>query len=83
MTNNTDNNIEQIGLQLWKALSASIGGEVGGFIDLKDIFNFGEDNSYEHEQVRVAFEWCLKQEYLTKAKRPDRGYGVMLIKAYQ
>jgi len=79
----TDNKIEQIGLQLWKALSLSVGNEVGNFVDLEDIFNFGENNSYEHEQVRLAFEWCLKQEYLAKAKRPDRGYGVMLIKAYQ
>jgi len=56
----TDNKIEQIGLQLWKALSLSVGNEVGNFVDLEDIFNFGENNSYEHEQVRLAFEWCLK-----------------------
>jgi len=79
----TNNKIEQIGFKLWKALSLSVGNEVGNFVNLEDIIIFGENNSYENEQVRLAFEWCLKQEYLAKAKRPDRGYGVMLIKAYQ
>jgi len=84
MTNlNNENEIEQIGLQLWKYLSGCIGHEVGYPVSWKDLQDFQIHNFYKQEQVTKAMSWCIKQKYFEYKHNKDDTITVKLIKAYQ
>ncbi|CAI3959797.1 unnamed protein product [Commensalibacter communis] len=77
-----DGAIRQLGVQLWKTLSASVNGEVGKFVELEEIVHFGSQHSIDMQQITELLHWCFQKEYFVKTKRPDGEFGLMLIQAY-
>lgn len=77
-----DSEIRQLGLQLWRHLSNSVNGEVGRFVELEEIVDFGANHAIDIKQTTELLHWCFKKEYFVKTKRPDGEHGLMLIQAY-
>jgi len=79
----TNNEIEQIGLQLWQYLSGCIGGVINTPVNYADLTTFQTGNYYSKEQVMQALSWCIEQGYFTKEINEDGDVCTMLIKAYE